>query len=386
MSGQQSYILLVDDDPNNLLLLESILSIQEYSTQSASSGQEAINLAQSSQPALILLDVMMPDMSGFEVCNALRQQEDLKTVPIVLLTALDDDESRLQGIEVMADDYITKPFNSELLLAKVKNILHLSQMRTQTYQTQTYQTAKAQIQQQPTSGQDNKDLSKQFTSFIPTQFLQRIAPQGIESITLGKKIEVELSILFCDIRAFTAISESQASSETFEWLNYFFNKMSSCIIKHHGFVDKYLGDAILAIFDRKDMHFLDAIQAAIEMQNSSRDIHFNSDCIDLSTIKMGIGIDTGIATIGILGTSNQMETTVIGDVVNTASRLEELTKTYHCDTIASESTISRLSQLNHAAIKSEKNVEFSYHFIDRIVPRNKQKSLNIYEILSGFKK
>jgi two-component system sensor histidine kinase ChiS len=385
MSNQQSYILLVDDDPNNLLLLESLLALQEYKTQSATSGQTALDLAQSSQPDLILLDVMMPDMDGFEVCNTLRQQEHLKTVPIIFLTALDDDESQIQGMEMMADDYITKPFNSQLLLAKVKNILRLNQMRSQTIQTQTRQTVQAQTKQETSTAlQRNEEFSKKITSFVPTQFLKRIAPNGIESIQLGKKIEVELSILFCDIRKFTAITESQDSSQTFEWLNYFLNQMSSCITQHHGFIDKYLGDAILAIFDRQDIHFLDAIQAAIAMQNASKEMNLNSDFMDLKTLKMGIGIDTGIATIGILGTSKRMETTVIGDVVNTASRLEELTKTYQCEIIASESTISRLSPVNRSMVKSDKNIGFNYHLIDRVIPRNKQKAIDIYQVMSGY--
>ena len=363
MLNQQSYILLVDDDPNNLLLLESLLRLQEYQTQSAASGLEALNLAQSSKPDLILLDVMMPDMNGFEVCNSLRQQEDLKTVPIILLTALDDDESRMQGIEMMADDYITKPFNSQLLLAKVKNILHLSQMRTQTIETQA----------------ETEGSSEKFNSFVPTQFLERIAPNNIESINLGEKIEAEVSILYCDIRRFTAITESQDSSQTFEWLNYFISQMSSCINRYHGFIDKYLGDAILAIFDRKDLHFLDAIAAALAMQNSTTEMNFHSECIDLKTIKMGIGIDTGIAAIGVLGTASRMETTVIGDVVNTASRLEELTKVYNCDIIASESTVSRLSQVNSTEYQDD--LTFIPCLLDRVTPRNKQKAINIYKII-----
>jgi two-component system sensor histidine kinase ChiS len=363
--NQQSYILLVDDEPNNLLLLESLLSVQEYQTQSAHSGQEAINLAQSSKPDLILLDVMMPDMNGFEVCNSLRQQEELKTVPIIFLTALDDDESRIQGIEMMADDYITKPFNSQLLLAKIKNILHLNQMRSQTIKTQP----------------ETETYSETLDSFLPTQFLKRIAPNDIESISLGEKIEAEVSILYCDIRRYTAIAESQAPSQTFEWLNYFLNQMSLCINHYHGFIDKYLGDAILAIFDRDNMHALDAIHSAIAMQVGVKKMNLNTKFMNLPTIKMGIGIDTGIATIGVLGTANRMETTVIGDVVNTASRLEELTKIYDCEIIVSESTISNLPQVHQT--KSPEDITFNYNLIDRVIPRNKQKEIDIFKIVSN---
>ena len=243
--------MLVDDEPANLTLLEELLRLEGYATVSAESGAEALSLARASRPDLILLDIMMPEMNGFDVCDRLRKDTALQTVPVIFLTALDDDTSRLRGLEMMADDYLTKPFNSRLLLAKVENILQLSKMRSQAVSSQFNQQVKEQSKRQIAAAWEaNEYLSEKFQLFVPEQLLGRIAPQGIESIQLGNVTEEELTILFCDIRGFTAIAESQEARETFEWLNAFFTEMNDCITSHGGFIDKYLGDAIMSVFDK----------------------------------------------------------------------------------------------------------------------------------------
>jgi adenylate cyclase len=128
------YILLVDDDPQNLYLIAELLDLEGYRTQSADSGAAALALAQAECPALILLDVMMPDMNGFEVCDRLRQDPMLRTVPIIFLTALDDDESRLRGVEALGDDYLTKPIKTEMVLKKIQAVLRLHQLRSEASQ------------------------------------------------------------------------------------------------------------------------------------------------------------------------------------------------------------------------------------------------------------
>jgi len=244
-------ILVVDDDPTNLLLLEELLLCGGYFPLLATSGIEALEIAAESIPSLIVLDVMMPGLDGFEVCKRLREDVRLKTVPIVFLTALDNDESRLRGLEVMGDDYLTKPVNGQLLLTKIASLLRLHQMRSQQYQSAVNQLVKEQSRQQIAAAwQINDYLSEKFRLFVPEQYLHRIAPKGVESIQLGNSKEEEITVLFCDIRGFTEIAESQSARETFEWLNAFFTLMSQAIAAHHGFVDKFLGDAIFAVFVR----------------------------------------------------------------------------------------------------------------------------------------
>jgi len=409
--------MLVDDEPANLTLLEELLHLKGYATVSAQSGDEALSLARASRPDLILLDIMMPEMDGFDVCERLRKDTALQTVPVIFLTALDDDTSRIRGLEMMADDYLTKPFNSRLLLAKVENILQLSKMRAQAVSSELNQQVKEQSKRQIAAAWEaNEYLSEKFQLFVPEQLLGRIAPQGIESIQLGNVTEEELTILFCDIRGFTAIAESQQARKTFEWLNAFFTKMNDCITSHGGFIDKYLGDAIMAVFDKPNSHAMDAIEAAVAMQVSLQEFNASRHKYNLENpVNIGTGINTGIGMIGTLGSDRRMDSTVIGDVVNTASRLENLTKIYGCQIIVSESAIvhareflNRISPNSNSKesllLKCDLEVEtqetiiptsraaadsdlpsnnYYYRWIDRVTPRGKQQALEIYEIWSA---
>lgn len=368
-------ILLVDDEPTNLLFLEELLHSEGYETVVAASGGQALESAKTSQPDLILLDVMMPDMDGFEVCHQLREDITLQTVPVIFLTALDDDESRLRGLDMMGDDYITKPVKSSLLLKKIASILRLGQLRAEKSERVIHQQVREQTKNQISAAlQINDDLSEKFRLFVPEQFLNRIAPEGVESIQLGNAQEEELTILFCDIRDFTAIAESQKASETMEWLNAFFSWMNQAIVTHHGFIDKFLGDAIMAVFDRTGEHPQDALSAAVMMLQSLNEFNAIRDQYKLvQSINVGIGIHTGMGIIGTVGSDRRMDPTVIGDVVNTAARVEELTKSYRCQIIASGSVIAQLRQPEL----------FSCRLVDRVTPRGKQQVLDLYEVHSA---
>ncbi|WP_373534593.1 response regulator [Microcoleus sp.] len=415
MSNKSPCIMLVDDEPDNLTLLQELLQLEGYTTVSALSGDEALSLARTFRPDLILLDIMMPDMDGFDVCDILRKDTALQTVPVIFLTALSDDTSRLKGLERMADDYLTKPFNSCLLLAKIKNILQLSQMRSQVVTSQLNQRVIEQSQHQIAAAWEaNEYLFEKFQLFVPEQILTRIAPKGIESIQLGNVTEEELTILFCDIRGFTTIAESQPAHETFVWLNAFFTKMNDCITSHGGFIDKYLGDAIMAVFDLPTSHAINAIEAAVAMQESLQEFNADRHKYNLEyPVNIGTGINTGIGMIGTLGSDRRMDSTVIGDVVNTASRLENLTKIYGCQIIVSENAIvhareflNNISQNSNSkeslllkcdleakigksmianshaksACGHSASNNYYYRWIDRVTPRGKQQAIEIYEI------
>lgn len=392
MANASPRILLVDDDPSNLFLLEELLLYEGYVPQLAASGSEALTIVAESIPDLILLDVMMPLMDGFEVCRRLREDARLQGIPIIFLTALDDDDSRLRGLEMMGDDYLTKPINSKLLLAKIASILRLNQLREQQVQSEIKQLVKEQSRHQIAAAWEANDyISEKFRLFVPEQFLNRIAPRGVESIQLGNAREEELTVLFCDIRGFTAIAESQSAMETFEWLNAFFTQMSQAIAAHDGFVDKFLGDAILAVFDRVGSHAEDAVSAAVAMQESLR--QFNCDRFQYNLeqlIQVGIGIHTGIGLIGTVGSEQRMDSTVIGDVVNTAARLEELTKVYGCPILASNTTISHLKDScesieievkNNSKMPDLSSINYPCRWVDHVTPRGKQIVIELYEVL-----
>lgn len=393
MPNPTPHILLVDDDPTNLFLLEELLLSEGYFPVLAESGIEALAIAAKSIPDLILLDVMMPEMDGFEVCRRLREDARLQAVPVVFLTALDDDDSRLRGLEMMGDDYLTKPINSKLLLTKVASILRLSKMRSQQLQEQFNQRVKEESRQQIIAAWEvNEYISEKFRLFVPEQYLNRIAPQGVESIQLGNAREEEITVLFCDIRGFSTIAESQSARETFEWLNAFFTEMSKAISANHGFIDKFLGDAILAVFDRDQNHGEDAINAAVLMQQRLQEFNANRHKYNLEMpVNIGIGIHTGIGLIGTVGSDSRMDSTVIGDVVNTAARLEELTKLYGTPILVSGSTLAHVQANYETATLEVKNNDelesnipstfYPCRWVDRVTPRGKLMVIELYEIL-----
>jgi len=369
MSNNPPRILLVDDEPANIFLLEELLKSEGYVTFSAFSGLEALTIAYSEIPDLILLDIMMPGLNGFEVCQKLRKDSNLQTVPIVFLTALNDDYSKLKAFQLMGDDFFNKPINNQLLLMKIASILQMQKMRSRQLQQQVKEKTKRQFS---AAWNINQALSEKLRLFVPDQFLRRIAPAGVESIQLGNAQEEEITILFCDIRNFTTICEFQSASETFTWLNAFFSQMNAGVTANEGFIDKYLGDALMAVFDRPLNHAEDALSAAVMMQESLGEFNRNRSNYNLDNpINIGMGIHTGKGIIGALGAEERIDSTVIGDVVNTAARLQELTKHYGCRIIASQSVISQLNQPEL----------FHFRWIDNVIPRGKQQAQDIYEVL-----
>lgn len=374
------YILLVDDEPQNLYLLEELLDLEGYHTRSAASGAEALAIAEQDPPQLLLLDVMMPDMNGFEVCQQLRSHSSLQTIPVIFLTALGDDDSRLKGLDVMGDDYLTKPINADLVVKKIESLLRLRQLRDDSYQKaladqmQVLRQSQEQVKRQMMAAwKINEALSEKFRLFVPDQMLHRIAPKGLESIQLGNAFESDLTILFCDIRDFTTIVESQEALQTFNWLNAFFTALNQAISIHNGFIDKYLGDAVMAVFDHDQTHVVDGLNAAIAISQAIQEFNqqyaqFNLD----QPIRIGIGLHSGRGVIGTVGANQRMDPTVIGDVVNTAARLEELTKVYNCEIISSEAVVDQLPS-GHP---------FTIRWLEQMAPRGKKKALNLYEVQS----
>lgn len=379
MTQSMSYILLVDDDPQNLYLMVEVLEAEGYQTQQAASGREALDAIAENPPQLILLDVMMPDINGFEVCEKIRQNPYTATIPIIFLTALSDDDAYLKSVEVMGDDYLTKPIQIDLVLKKIARTLKLKQMRDEAYQVkltaQAEKMAQIQIQHQrqmTAAWKISEALAEKFYSFVPKQFLMRVAPRGVESLKVGTAKESEMTILFCDIREFTAIAETQAARDTFAWLNVFFESINRAVMDNHGFIDKYLGDAVMTVFDRDSEHAVDAVKATAQICQSLEAFNRDRHKFDLADpIRIGIGLHSGWGLIGTVGANQRMDTTVVGDVVNTASRLENLTKLYQCSVIASETVINHLPE-DH---------DFQFRWLDLVTPRGKTTQLDIYEFL-----
>lgn len=479
-------ILIVDDEPVNLQVLVNHLSLQNYAIAQARSGMEALELIGSGlKPDIVLLDIMMPRMTGYEVCEKLRETYSLDELPIVMLTAKNQVQDLVAGFNCGANDYLTKPISKTELLARLKTHLQLSSIalkNTQLYFqlsesevrlrhfleampvgvvivrsegkpyylnrlaidmlqkgvldevtmeniAQTYNLYQAGTTEYYTSQnlsliqailgnasstddieirrgdgvvipieswgtpikndagevefaivafqdirqrrqteaereeyiQKLSQLNLSLSRFLPREFLQLLGKTSIEEVNLGDQTKREMTILFADIRKFTTISEQISSEEAFILLNDYLGRMEPLIQRHSGFIDKYIGDGIMALFPNQPQ---DAVKAAIAML----EVLEQPTNPSLPALQIGIGIHTGSSLLGTVGGQNRMETTVIGDTVNLASRVESLTKFYGVRLLITEETYQFCQDL-------------TVREIDRVTVRGRTKPTTLYEVL-----
>jgi class 3 adenylate cyclase len=217
--------------------------------------------------------------------------------------------------------------------------------------------------------QQQVKLTKAYQRFVPLQLLKNLGKKSIVDVSLGDQVNVKMTILFSDIRSFTSISESMTPKENFEFLNNYLSEMSPIIRDNNGYIDKFMGDGIMALFKNSAN---DAVNAAIKMQRYLCQYNIKAETNGQHIIKIGIGINTGQMMLGTLGETNRMEGSVISDSVNLASRLESVNKIYKTDIIISEETIKNL----------DKNL-FNSRLIDIVTVKGKNKPIKIYEIFDA---
>jgi len=212
-------------------------------------------------------------------------------------------------------------------------------------------------------------LLHSYSKFVPTEFIEFLKKNSVLDITLGDQIEVDMSILFSDIRSFTTISEKMTAEETFKFINSYLHAMGPCVTKQNGFIDKYIGDAIMALFRTPE----NALDAAIDMLDELYLYNKKRVEKDYEKISIGIGIHTGRLILGIVGSELRIQGTVISDAVNLASRIEGLTKMYGASLLMSEESFNII----------EKKEKYYVRIIDRVKVKGKDKPVDVIEILNG---
>ncbi|WP_395340288.1 adenylate/guanylate cyclase domain-containing protein [Ningiella sp. W23] len=225
-------------------------------------------------------------------------------------------------------------------------------------------------------------LIKTFQKFVPKQFVDHIKGQDAGSIELGKAAADEVAILFCDIRGFTGLSEQMQPHELMKFLNSYFLRMNDAIHQNNGFIDKFIGDAIMALFDHPGGNnsdkSLDAVRAAIDLHAALAMYNQQRSSVDYPPIEIGVGVHFGPVIIGTVGCDDRMDTTVIGDSVNISYRLESLAPRYDADIIVSGQLLDELSK--------ESKPEIAYRFVDFVRVKGRQEPLEIYEVLNHLPK
>jgi PAS domain S-box-containing protein len=510
---KKSTILIVDDDPHSLRLLAKSLQGSGHEILTTEDGKSALQWVGNVKLDLILLDVMMPGLDGFEVCRRLKADKKTRDIPIVFITARTGTADKLKGFELGAVDYITKPIHHKEIVARInahltirnlhqslqeqnrrlqeenlkrrrvqdalresreryrllaenstdlisrqspkgiylyvspachtllgykieemvghsatefihpdafKTIPQLNKpvrewppISTLTYQARCkddcyiwLETTTKIIRDQQTGtileiiavsrdvtqrkeaedalqkANDELELRVQertaelaetnaaLLRFVPQEFLRFLGKESIVDVRLGDQVQRSMTILFSDLRSFTSLSEKMSPQENFNFLNEYLNRVSPIIRQHHGFIDKYIGDAVMALFPKKPEH---ALQAAIAIRQEI--VRYSEARVQqgLDPIESGAGIHMGSLMLGTIGEEERMEGTVIADAVNLAFRLEGLTKLYGASIVISQ----------HALFELEQPTNYHFRFLDRVQVKGKQEAVSVFEIFDG---
>lgn len=206
--------------------------------------------------------------------------------------------------------------------------------------------------------------------FVPTEFIDALGKREITDVQFGDHVEKEMTILFSDIRSFTPLSEQMSPQETFDFINSYLKVMTPIIKRHNGFIDKFIGDAIMAIFPNTTDG---AVAAAIEMQKALQIFNAEREADGKDPIRIGIGVHTGEMMLGTVGDENRMDGTVISDAVNLSQRIETITKYYGLRIAISERTFINLQDAN----------AYSFRFIGKVKVKGKRDSVSVFEIFDG---
>jgi class 3 adenylate cyclase len=309
-------LLVVDDNKVNRLLLTRSLELQGHSTAMAENGRVALEMLRREPFDLVLLDMEMPEMDGFQVLEQLVNDRKLRDLPVIVTSSLEGIANVVRCIELGAEDYLTKPVNPVLLKARIEASLEKKSLRDQ-----------------------QKELMRRFATPEVAQDLQN------SGFSLGGKL-VHASVMFSDIRGFSSLAESQPPDETIELLNTYYALMFEAISGHGGVVTLMMGDGLMSVFGAPmplPDYAENAVRAAQEMVELIDLFNVDRQAAEKPPIKIGIGIASGGMVAGYTGTNKRATYTCIGDTVNLAARLETHTKVAQRAILIDQATRSALS-------------------------------------------
>ncbi len=322
-------ILVVDDSESNRDILEMRLRASGYAVIHAVDGEDALAVAARELPDLILLDVMMPKLDGFEVCRRLKGNAELPFIPIILVTAKSDSKDIVAGLDAGGDEYIAKPIDQAALLARVRSILRLKALHDQV-QAQAGQLAAQSAQLAELNRTLEQRVADQLREiermgrlkrFLPPQVAELVLSSGDEKILDSHRREV--TVVFCDLRGFTAFAETAEPEEVMAVLGEYHAGLGAIIFSHEGTLERFMGDGLMVLFN-DPLPCPDpaarAVRMAVDMQDAvgrmaegwARRGH------DLG---FGVGIAHGYATLGRIGFEGRSDYAAIGTVANLAARL-----------------------------------------------------------------
>ena len=314
-------ILVVDDAPRNLKLLADLLDASGYRARTAGSGREALARLAEEDWDLVLLDVVMPDLSGYEVCRAIRGNPATRLLPVVMVTALDPEEERLKGIEAGADDFLSKPVHTQELLARVRSLLRIKELHdTVTRQAEQLAEWNATLTQRVSEQVAEVERLSRLKRFLAPQVAEVIAQNEHTLLTPHRR---QIAVAFVDLRGFTAVAEAAEPEELLQMLADYHHVTGRAITGYEGTLERFAGDGVVVVFndpvvvpdpeERAVRMAVAVVEAADELRRRwMRDGH---------DLHIGIGLSTGFATLGVVGFEGRADYAAIGSVMNQAARL-----------------------------------------------------------------
>ena len=315
-------ILVVDDTPLNVKMLADILTFKGYQVVTAGGGKEGLAKVQSEKPDLVLLDVMMPDMNGYDVCRALRADPATERLPVVMVTALDPGKERANGLEAGADDFLAKPINQPELLARVRSLLRIKAYQdTVARQAEELKALNDSLEARVNEQVAQLDRLGRLKGFFSPQLAESILTGGGEDLLRTHRKDV--TVVFLDLRDFTAFTDSAEPEEVMGVLGTYHRAMGEIILAHQGTVERFAGDGLMVFFN-DPIPLADptgaAARMAIAMQERFRPLAatWAKEGYDL---ELGIGFTHGYATLGAVGFEGRWDYACIGSVTNLAARL-----------------------------------------------------------------
>jgi class 3 adenylate cyclase/CheY-like chemotaxis protein len=335
--------------------LAATLKGKGYQISVATNGRQALEIVGRVRPDLILLDVMMPEMDGFETCRQLKAAEQWRQIPLIFLTAKADTADIVKGFELGAVDYVAKPFNAHELLARVNTHLTIDELR-RSLAGKNLELARAHELVRRAFG-------RYVSEEVATSILQ--SPEGLE---LGGE-EREVTILMSDLRGFTALAARQTPHEVIEFLNLYLETMVDVISRYEGTIDEIIGDAILVIFGAPlacDDHAAKAVACGLAMQLAMTDVNQRLTAKGAAELQMGIGIHTGRVIVGNIGSLRRTKYAAVGSNVNLAGRIESFTTGGQL----------LISGNTREAIKASLRIDGQF----QVEPKGATHSLQLYEV------
>lgn len=366
MMASSFTVMIVDDIPENINTLVGILE-NEFRVRVAVDGETALQKIATHPPDLILLDIMMADMGGYEVFQQLKKDEKTRNIPIIFITAVGDKEYEVKGFELGVVDFITEPIVPSIILSRIKTHLRLKATRDcLRNQNQLL------LENEKKRTSELIELNKTLERFVPKEFIELLGKDSIRDVQLGDQIIERMTVMFADIREWTTLCENMTPQENFYFINEYLDRVSPIIQNYDGFIDQYIGDGLMAIFPGT---VDDAVDAAIAMHKAVEEYNDDRELLkkSLQPIRIGVGINTGEIMLGIIGIRDRMQGAVISDAVNMAARMETLTRIYGSSITLNETTLSELNDPN----------AYNYRFMDLVRVKGKKDPVSIYEIFDS---